>query len=118
MTEKIEKMISACGLDCAQCESYKATQANDQAAIAVLVEKWRKEYDSPGISAENILCDGCLGGKRTLGYCRECKIRACVFDRGLKNCASCPEFGCEMTKAFWERAPQARTNLEALRAGK
>jgi len=27
-------LIAACGLDCARCDSYIATQANDQAALA------------------------------------------------------------------------------------
>jgi len=117
MTEDTEKKIAACGLDCAQCDAYKATQANDEAALEALAKKWRIEYNSPNIKAENILCDGCLGEGRTIGYCQECKIRACAFERGLENCAACPEYSCEKLTDFHQIAAPAKANLEALRRG-
>ena len=36
-------LIAACGLDCAQCESYLATQSNDLLMLEAIVEKWSKE---------------------------------------------------------------------------
>jgi hypothetical protein len=108
-------LIAACGLDCAKCDSYIATQANDPAALEKVAEKWRVEYHADGITAANILCDGCMEGGRTIGYCQDCKIRACVQERGLKNCAACPDYACETLTEFWKNAPQAKANLEALR---
>ncbi len=110
-------LIAACGLDCAKCDAYIATQANDQAALEKLVEKWRVEYNAPNIALENVLCDGCMGGGRTIGYCAECKIRLCAVERKLENCAACPDYGCEKLAAFWQNAPQAKANLEAIRQG-
>jgi predicted nucleic acid binding AN1-type Zn finger protein len=108
-------LIAACGLDCAKCDAFIATQANDQAALEKLAEKWRVDYHSPDITAANLLCDGCMAGGRTIGYCKECKIRACAQERGLENCAACPDYACENLTAFWANAPQAKANLEALR---
>jgi hypothetical protein len=108
-------LIAACGLDCGKCDAYIATQANDQTALEQLAEKWRVDYSAPGITAANILCDGCMAGGRTIGHCQECKIRACVQERGLENCATCPDYGCETLTAFLAAVPQAKANLEALR---
>lgn len=108
-------LIAACGLDCAQCDAYKATQANDQVALEALAEKWRVEYNSPNITAVNVMCDGCMSGGRTIGYCAECGIRKCVQERGLANCSACPDYACDKLTGFWQMAPQAKANLEALR---
>ncbi len=118
MKEGNNKIIGACGLECSSCEAFKATKANDREALEALAVKWRVEYGSPDITAENIMCDGCLGGGRTIGYCAMCGIRTCAVGRGLENCAACPDFGCEKSSAFWEKVPQAKANLEALRKGR
>ncbi|HEY5158429.1 MAG TPA: DUF3795 domain-containing protein, partial [Anaerolineales bacterium] len=76
-------LYAACGLDCSKCDAYVATQANDQAALVQIAAKWRVEYNAPTISAENILCDGCMAGGRTIGHCAECGIRLCALERGL-----------------------------------
>jgi hypothetical protein len=108
-------LISACGLDCAACDAFIATQANDMVALEKAAEKWRVEYNSPGITAATILCDGCMVEGRRIGYCAECQIRLCAIERGLENCAICPDYGCEKLEGFLKMAPQARVNLEALR---
>jgi predicted nucleic acid binding AN1-type Zn finger protein len=107
-------LIAACGLDCAKCDAYIATQANDQAALEQIAAKWRVEYNTPGLVAANILCDSCMAGGRTIGHCTECKIRLCVLERGLENCATCPDYACETLTAFLQNVPQARMNLEAI----
>jgi len=108
-------LIAACGLDCAKCDAYIATQANDQAALEQIAAKWRVEYNAPGILATNVLCDGCMTGGRTFGHCAECKIRLCAVERGLENCAACPDYACEQLAAFFQMVPQAKTSLEQLR---
>jgi hypothetical protein len=108
-------LIAACGLDCAKCDAYIATQANDQAALEKLAEKWQVDYNAPNITAANILCDGCMTGGRTIDHCKECNIRACVQEHGLENCATCPDYACETLTSFWMNVPQAKTNLDALR---
>jgi hypothetical protein len=110
-------LIAACGLDCAQCEAYQATQAHDLLALEAVAEKWSKQYNAPGMTAESILCDGCMLEGRKIGHCAECQIRGCVAARGLQNCAACPEYACQLLSAFLQPIPQARTNLDSLRAG-
>jgi hypothetical protein len=108
-------LIAACGLDCAKCDAYIATQTNDMAALAAIAEKWTKEYNAPGLTAENVQCDGCMFEGRKIGHCSECKIRLCAIERGVPNCAACPDFACEQLTGFLQQVPQARANLEALR---
>jgi hypothetical protein len=108
-------LFAGCGLDCSICEAFVATQANDQPALEQIAAKWRVEYNTPMITAENILCDGCMAGGRTISHCAECVIRLCVMERGLENCATCPDFGCEALSGFLLNIPQARANLENLR---
>jgi hypothetical protein len=108
-------LLAACGLDCVKCDAYLGTQAGDQAVLEKLAEKWRVDYASPDITVANLLCDGCMTGGRTIGYCKECKIRNCVQEHGIENCATCPDFACETLTTFWINAPHAKANLEALR---
>ena len=108
-------LLAACGLDCAACDAYIATQANDRTALEKAVEKWRVEDNSPGITAVTILCDGCMVEGRKIGYCAECQIRLCAIERGLENCATCPDYWCKNLAGFLKNAPQAQANLEALR---
>ncbi len=113
------QMIAVCGLNCAECEAYRATQANDEAAKERIAAKWREQFNAPGITAAFVTCDGCLAfGGRQGGHCAECNIRACGVERGLPNCAHCAEFGtCEKLAGFFQFVPQAKTTLEELRRG-
>ena len=112
-------LIAPCGLDCAQCEAYKLTLANDVEGQEVLLAKWRLEYSSPDMTLEAVTCDGCLAGARHGGYCAECPIRACAVSLGHATCAECDQYGsCEKLQGFFQMAPQAKENLEALRADK
>ncbi len=108
-------LIAACGLDCAACESYIATQAEDLLALEHIAEKWAKEYNAPGLTAENVQCDGCMTAGHKMGHCAECQIRLCAMERSLPNCAACPDYGCEKLTGFLQNVPQAKANLEALR---
>lgn len=108
--------IGACGLDCSECEAYKLTQASDTAGMHALLAKWRVEFNSPDMPLEAVICDGCMVGERHGGYCSECGVRKCAVERGLASCAHCPDYGCETLTAFWQMAPSAKANLEALRA--
>lgn len=111
----MEKLISACGLDCASCEGYLATQANDADKIAEIASQWSKQYGAE-IKPEHVWCDGCIpGGERACAHVAECKIRACVVERGFDNCAPCADYACDLLAAVLEHAPHARETLDALR---
>ena len=113
----MDKLIAFCGLDCAGCEAYIATQANDEAAKQVLLEKWRVEYDSPDMPPEAVTCDGCTSEGRLGGYCSFCEVRACASARGVRNCAFCGEYEtCGTLQGFIVNVPEAQANLAAIRA--
>jgi hypothetical protein len=111
----MEKLISACGLDCASCEAYVATQADDADEIAKIAAQWSKRYDAE-VKPEHVRCDGCMtAGERKCGYVPACKVRACVVERGFENCAPCADYGCEILAGHFEMSPEAKEKLDALR---
>jgi hypothetical protein len=109
-------------LVCSDCAAYTATQANDPAALERVAAQWREEFSSPEITADSILCDGCLGTSclgsrgRRIGYCATCEIRACALERGLANCAHCADYACAKLEGFYAHATDARTVLDEIRA--
>ena len=109
-----EKMISHCGLVCTECPAYLATQAGDEAKAAEIAVQWSKEYNAD-IKAEHVWCDGCLVGGKKCAHCLKCEIRACAMKKGVENCASCPDYGCDILAAFHEMVPPAKEMLESLR---
>lgn len=113
----MNQMIAVCGLNCAECEAYLATQANDEAAKERVASKWQKEFHAPGITAAYVTCDGCLAFDRRLGgHCTECEIRACGVERKLPNCAHCPDYAtCEKLAGFLNFVPAARSTLDEIR---
>jgi hypothetical protein len=112
----MNQLIAACGLDCSQCEAYKVTLANDTEAMEKLVAQWRVEYNAPDMTIASVICDGCMVGERHGGYCGECPVRKCAVEHGVANCAYCSDYACEKLQGFWQMAPQAKANLEAVYA--
>jgi len=114
----MNKMIAYCGLTCTNCPAYLATQANDQAALERVAAQWREQFNAPEITADTILCDGCLNTSGHLsGYCSICQVRACASKREVVNCAHCTDYdGCKTLADFLVHAPEAKTTLEAIRA--
>lgn len=112
------KFLGFCGLDCYECEAYQLTQADDDAGKLLLLEKWRVEYDSPEMGLASVTCDGCASSGRLGGYCHACPVRACGVVKGVTNCAYCDEFEtCLILQGFIVEIPNARANLETVRAG-
>ncbi len=111
------RLIAFCGLDCAQCEAYIATQANDEMAKERLVAKWRVEYNSPNMPLAAVTCDGCTTvNGRAGGYCSECPIRACGIEHKVANCAHCTDYAtCEKLSGFLANVPVAKATLEGIR---
>ncbi|MDW5564214.1 MAG: DUF3795 domain-containing protein [Methanomassiliicoccus sp.] len=104
-----------CGLNCRECEAYKATRAGDREWKERLVKNWadgRAEH-----SPEDIECNGC---KSTLisGFCRIlCLIRPCAMEKGVGTCAECEEYPCGKLKEYLSTDPVAAKNLEKISKG-
>ena len=112
----MSEMIACCGLNCAACEAYLATAANDQVELEKIAEKWRAEYNAPDITVAQVSCLGCSNSTGPwCGHCGDCDIRACAQGRGYATCAECAEYPCELLSGFLELVPPARANLEKLR---
>jgi hypothetical protein len=111
-------MIAYCGLVCTNCDAYIATQANDRAAVEQVATRWREEYNAPELTAQSILCDGCLGTDgRKCAHCSDCEMRACAMGRGVVNCAYCADYACDKLEGFLGFVPEARATLDGIRAG-
>jgi hypothetical protein len=110
------KRIAVCGFDCAECEGYLATQANDEVAKERVSAKWRKEHNNPRIDATYVTCSGCLS-ERLGGHCSVCDIRACGVAHEIPNCAHCLDYGtCGKLARFLDFVPKARANLDSIRS--
>jgi hypothetical protein len=113
----MDSVIAYCGLVCTDCAAYVATQLGDRAALERVAAKWREEYNAPGMTAESIRCDGCLGSDgHKCGHCSECDVRACAMARAVANCAHCPDYGCQTIEGFLSFVPDARARLDGIRA--
>jgi len=111
----MKEMIAYCGLSCSACPAFVATKNGDRDALAKLALDWSREFKST-LTADDCLCDGCSSTSgRHIGYCKECKIRACATEQDAVNCAHCDDYACEKLKAFHSNAPQAKANLERIR---
>jgi len=107
-------LIGSCGLDCAKCEGYIATQAGDDDQRAKVAREWSARY-SADIKPEQVNCDGCRAEGRKFSHCNVCEVRLCGIDKGVENCAGCAEYPCAQLGEFFQAAPEARAALEALR---
>ncbi len=109
-------MISFCGLDCAACPAYIATQNNDQEGLRKTAETWSKQLNLD-IKPEDCICDGChpYEGSRLGGYCNECPMRACGLRRSYPNCAYCPDYPCDTLSKFMVGAEGTKQRLDSIR---
>ena len=113
----MNQMIAYCGLVCTECPAYVATRADDRAALEQVAAKWREEFDAPEITADSVLCDGCLGTTgRKFGHCSDCEIRACAMEKTVANCAHCNDYACDKLNQFFGFVPEAQTRLDGIRA--
>lgn len=110
-------IIAYCGITCSECDAYQATQASDQERLERVAAAWREQF-SPDITAETLLCDGCLVDEgRLCSYCDECPIRACAREKDLASCAHCSDYeACDRLKEFFGHAPEMRDVLDGIRA--
>lgn len=110
------KLIACCGLDCSACDARIATISNDDELRKSTAEKWQKEYNATGITAEMINCTGCLEPGVKLGHCLECEIRKCAIAKGYKTCSECSEIEtCAIISPVITNVPGALQNLLDLR---
>ena len=111
--QKVKELIAYCGIDCAECPAYQATQKDDNEARAKVAEEWGEKFGIP-LKPKNINCDGCTAGKRLIGYCAVCEIRECSTKKELKNCAYCGEYSCDKLKNLHKHVIKAKEKLDEI----
>jgi hypothetical protein len=111
----MDTMIAPCGTNCAECEAYKATLANDNAAIERIAGEWGKTYNIE-IKPEHVWCDGCMAAsERKCAHCAECDVRLCAIEQNVPTCAHCKEYPCNKLEEYFKQAPVLKENLEKVR---
>ncbi|KPK99539.1 MAG: hypothetical protein AMJ91_07400 [candidate division Zixibacteria bacterium SM23_73_3] len=114
----MEKMIGFCGLDCSECPAFIATKKDDDEERKKVAQKWNKEFKA-NLKPEDINCDGCLiDSERLFNYCKVCEIRKCGKEQKVENCAYCDDYACDKLIEFFTKAPEAKTTLDGIRAGR
>jgi hypothetical protein len=112
----MSRMTAMCGLDCAGCDGYLATQTNDEVAKETAAARWRSEYGNPNVNAAYVTCDGCLSTGRLGGHCPECEIRLCGLALNIPNCGHCPDYASCTTIAEWlDHAPYLKPVFDEIR---
>ena len=111
----MDKMIAYCGLICTDCPAYIGTQTNDQVLLEKTLAQWQAEFNAPGMTLQDVMCDGCLVGGRKCGHCAECEMRSCGIERGVANCAHCQDYACEKLGQFFTFVPTAKITLDEIR---
>jgi hypothetical protein len=111
------EMIAVCGLDCSTCPAHVAWKNDDQALREKTAREWKEAFHFD-FQPAMINCSGCrVAGGPKIGHCGECKMRSCAGQKGHATCADCADFlTCSEIQGFLAKAPQAKANLERLRA--
>ncbi len=107
-------IIAYCGLNCAECPAYIATQSGDTIAL----EKLTAEWSTPGypVTADDLLCDGCPSHSgRLFKFCRDCGIRECGVKKKVENCAACDEYPCGRLEKHFKMSPESKKRLDGMR---
>jgi len=118
--------MAACGIDCAQCGSYKATMENDMEAAEGLIDWYRgmgwigENEGAEAVLSKNPLCKGCWNpmGECFFKGCANCYLRNCCAEKQLNHCGECGDFPCVRYSEFaaWpEHHQKAMEHLLAIR---
>ncbi len=107
------KMLSYCGINCAECPAYLATQKNDEEEIKKIANEWSS--DEMKFTPEEIYCDSCRKEERHFSWVPNCDIRICCTEKKLENCAYCESYICNILKNSLDKDPNAKQNLEEIR---
>jgi len=92
-------VLGFCGINCSECDAYKATITADEKLIQRAVDT----YGEGKGSWIDWICLGCQHPERRLiaTGCAKCQIRACALEHAISSCAACPDYdGCEKLFSF------------------
>jgi hypothetical protein len=106
--------LAYCGLDCAACPAFHASERLTVDARQAVADKWNVEFGGTHAVAD-IDCVGCTAEGRHAPYCTVCEIRLCGAEKAVATCAECADYDCAKLAGFLAGVPEAKANLEARR---
>lgn len=108
-------MISYCGINCSECETYLATQADSNTERKEIAKRCRIQFNV-NLKPGQINCTGCKSNGVKCSFAATlCQIRKCNIEKSHPYCAACNEYKCEKLVKIIELAPAIGEALEALR---
>ena len=112
----VSNNIAYCGLNCEECPAKLAKINDDDTLRAKMQQEWGSD-DFP-LSKNDINCDGCKTKDGVpFKFCATCSVRKCASARGVKTCAHCEDYGCEILETWLSNAgDESRQRLEKIRA--
>ncbi|MEW6217241.1 MAG: DUF3795 domain-containing protein [Candidatus Bipolaricaulota bacterium] len=85
------RLISACGIDCTDCDIRRAPADLE---LQSTISQWFKEKRNLDVKPEAIRCSWCRGD-RADHWSADCWIlHCCVDEKGLAHCSQCADFPC------------------------
>jgi hypothetical protein len=109
----MKNLLAPCGIDCSQCDAYKATQTGDADLKQKLAADYLKNFGKE-IAPTDLDCDGCPSQGRHIGFCSVCEIRSCAFSRDFSTCAECTDFPCSKGSFIWKEGSKSLETLQKL----
>lgn len=107
--------IAFCGLNCAKCIGFIATQSGNKKELDKVAKEWSVQFNAD-IKPEHVLCDGCKSAGRKSYHCGNlCKIRRCCIGKKIDTCIECGKYPCGDISFVLDNAPDAKDNLEKLK---
>jgi len=117
--EKESELIAYCGIYCRLCD-YFTGRIRDSAKDLLGIVKKHSELKlfadtAKAFDFENFVkglewvskeFSPCVGGCRGGGGWRDCPIRKCCIERGVRFCYECNDFPCENLKKFPKRVDE------------
>ncbi len=111
-----EKIIAFCGIDCAACPAFVATQTGDAELLAKTAEEWSTAEEP--LTPEDVICYSCTQlEKRLFTWSVHCKMKDCCREKDVASCAYCDEYACDDLKKLWDmvESQSPRTTLDDVR---
>ena len=102
-----QRILAACGNDCAACPRHLPKRSEELRHTA---ELWRKiGYRDHIVSTEEISCTGC----KPENWCRYDVIQ-CAAEKQVPDCGKCGEYPCEKIRACFEVTESFRAACRAV----
>jgi len=111
--EKMGQIIAICGLVCADCPAFIATEKDDDEEKKRIAEVWSTS-DYP-LEPGDINCDGCLAVRGSaISFCEDCDVRQCGVEKGVENYAYCEGYPSERLDKIFNKSPEAKATLKQI----